>query len=73
MKLYKVPIEPTSQFATKLKGDTLFGQICWAIFYKFGKERLTYLLETYRDNRPFLIVSEKKKKKKFCFCYGIFT
>jgi len=58
MKLYKVPIKPISQFATKLKGDTLFGQMCWAIFYKLGKERLTSLLEKYRDNRPFLIVSD---------------
>jgi CRISPR-associated protein Csm4 len=58
MKLYKVPIKPISQFATKLKGDTFFGHICWAIFYKFGKEKLANLLEKYRDNRPFLIVSD---------------
>lgn len=60
MKLYRVPITPTSHFATKLKGDTLFGQICWAIFYKFGKDRLTELLKAYKKegNRPFLVVSD---------------
>jgi len=74
MKLYKVPIKPISQFATKLKGDTLFGQICWAIFYKFGKEKLANLLEKYRDNRPFLVVSDAfamgylpKPKMPSCF------
>ena len=59
MKLYKVPITPISHFATKLQGDTIFGQICWAILYKFGKDRLSELLESYRDNsKPFLIVSD---------------
>lgn len=59
MKLYKVTITPTSHFATTLKGDTLFGQICWAIFYKFGKEKLTKLLDDYREGKePFLVVSD---------------
>ena len=59
MKLYKVAITPTSDFATTLRGDTLFGQMCWAIFYKFGKEKLEKLLEGYREGKePFLIVSD---------------
>jgi len=59
MKLYKVTITPTSNFATTLKGDTLFGQICWAIFYKFGKEKLAELLDDYREGKePFLVVSD---------------
>ncbi len=58
MNLYKVTITPTSDFATTLRGDTLFGQMCWAIFYKFGKERLEILLNSYRENRPFLVVSD---------------
>jgi CRISPR-associated protein Csm4 len=59
MKLYKVPITPTSDFATTLRGDTLFGQMCWAIFYKFGKDELSKLLKSYREGeQPFLVVSD---------------
>ena len=57
MKLYKVTITPIAGFATKLKGDTLFGHICWAILYTLGKEKLSSLLSQY-DNNPFLIVSD---------------
>jgi CRISPR-associated protein Csm4 len=57
MKLYKITITPISNFGTALKGDTLFGQMCWAIRYHFGKERLIKLLSSY-DNEPFLIMSD---------------
>jgi len=57
MKLYKITISPTSNFATSLKGDTLFGQMCWAIRYTFGNERLESLLSSYEDS-PFLVVSD---------------
>lgn len=57
MKLYKTTFTPTSNFATPLKGDTLFGQICWAIRYKFGNEKLECLLANY-DTTPFLVVSD---------------
>jgi CRISPR-associated protein Csm4 len=45
MKLYKTTITPTSNFATTLKGDTLFGQICWGIFYSLEEKRLKELLK----------------------------
>lgn len=57
MKLYKTTITPTSNFASKLKGDTLFGQICWAISFLSGEERLRKLLDNYEEN-PFLVVSD---------------
>jgi len=57
MKLYKVKITPTSTFGTSLKGDTLFGQMCWAIRYTFGEKRLESLLSDY-ENSPFLVVSD---------------
>ncbi|MCH9739335.1 MAG: hypothetical protein K0U38_00635 [Epsilonproteobacteria bacterium] len=57
MKLYKTTITPNSNFATSLKGDTLFGQMCWAVFYLFGKNRLDTLLANYKSE-PFLIVSD---------------
>ncbi len=55
--LYKTTIKPLSSFSTSLKGDTLFGQICWAIIYKYGEKRLEELLSSY-DKEPFLIVSD---------------
>jgi len=57
MKLYKITITPTSNFGTSLKGDTLFGQICWGIFYSLGEKELKALLKEYKNN-PFLIVSD---------------
>lgn len=57
MKLYKVTITPTSEFATRLKGDTLFGQMCWAIRYVFNETRLEKLLTTYNE-KPFMVVSD---------------
>ncbi|MDL0089654.1 type III-A CRISPR-associated RAMP protein Csm4 [Campylobacter gastrosuis] len=57
MKLYKTTITPISSFATPLKGDTLFGQICWAIRYIYDEKRLNSLLKEY-ETKPFLIVSD---------------
>ena len=54
MKLYKTTFIPTSNFATTLKGDTLFGQICWAIRYTFGNDKLEALLLNY-ETKPFLV------------------
>lgn len=57
MKLYKTTITPKSNFLTPLKGDTLFGQLCWSISFIFGKKRLDELLSDY-DKDPFLVVSD---------------
>ena len=57
MKLYKTTISPESNFATTLKGDTLFGQLCWSVKYALGEERLKALLLDY-ETKPFLIVSD---------------
>jgi len=57
MTLYKTTITPTSNFITPLKGDTFFGQLCWAINFTFGKNRLQELLSSY-NNKPFLVVSD---------------
>jgi len=57
MQLYKATIKPISAFATTLKGDTLFGQLCWAVHFTLGEDRLKELLQEYETN-PFLIVSD---------------
>jgi len=57
MKLYRLTINPLSPFATPLKGDTLFGSICWSIVYLCGEEKLQKMLKNY-EKEPFLIVSD---------------
>jgi len=58
MKTFEIIIKPISGFATPLKGDTIFGHICWQAFYNeelFGIS-IDKLLDDY-DTNPFLIVS----------------
>lgn len=57
MKLFKSTILPISNFGTPLRGDTLFGQICWAVRFLYGNSRLSKLLSNY-DTKPFLIASD---------------
>ena len=57
MKLYKVQISPASNFVTQLRGDTLFGQLCWGIRFQMGNERLEILLKDYASS-PFMVVSD---------------
>ncbi len=54
----KVTITPLTPFATLLKGDTLFGQLCWAIRHLFGENKLVQCLEGYTQGNPFLVVSD---------------
>lgn len=58
MQAFRVTLKPLSAFATPLKGDTLFGQLCWAIRNRFGEDRLNHLLQDYAGNRPFAVVSD---------------
>ncbi len=57
MTLHKLTIHPTSPFGTPLKGDTLFGQLCWSIRYCYGEDRLQSLLQDYAHT-PFAVVSD---------------
>jgi CRISPR-associated protein Csm4 len=58
MTTLKFGLWPRSAFATPLAGDTLFGQLCWAVRERFGEARLKELLDSYVDGRPFLVVSD---------------
>jgi CRISPR-associated protein Csm4 len=57
MQLYKTRLIPESPFATPLRGDTLFGQLCWGILFQYGEARLKELLEGY-EFEPFMVVSD---------------
>ena len=58
MMLYRITLTAKTAFATGFKGDTLFGQCCWAIRNLHGGVRLVDLLGGYTDQRPFLVLSD---------------
>lgn len=58
MQTHKASLRPLSAFGTRLMGDTLFGQLCWAIRNRFGNERLSQLLAGYTEDRPYAVVSD---------------
>lgn len=58
MGLYRIDIAPTGSFYTLIKGDMLFGALCWAVVERFGERRLTDLLDGYADGKPFAVVSD---------------
>lgn len=57
MKQITANIQPLTAFVTPLKGDTLFGQLCWAIRHNYGESRLNQWLAAYKE-QPFLVVSD---------------
>jgi CRISPR-associated protein Csm4 len=58
MELHVFSLRPRSAFGTPLAGDTLFGQLCWAVRERWGEVRLRALLEGYTDGQPFLVSSD---------------
>ncbi len=57
MQSYRLRITPQSAFATEILGDTLLGQLCWAIRHRFGEAHLQTLLQGYTQNKPFAVLS----------------
>ncbi len=58
MQAITLTITPLSAFGTPLLGDTLFGQLCWAIRNRYSEQRLNALLQDYTQQKPFLVVSD---------------
>ena len=58
MRTVRARLTPQSAFGTPPLGDTLFGQLCWAIRNRLGERRLTELLGGYTQGSPFLVVSD---------------
>ena len=50
-------LHPESTFRTKLRSDTLWGIICWAIRNVYGNDELENLLKTYTAGKPEFIIS----------------
>ena len=58
MNTYRLTLQPLSAFGTPLAGDTLFGQLCWALRHLLGNAALTQLLDGYTAGRPFAVISD---------------
>lgn len=58
MTMLRFTLRPRTAFGSPLLGETLFGQVCWAIAHMKGGGRLTELLEGYAEGRPFLALSD---------------
>lgn len=58
MRVYEACIRPTSDFATPLQGDSLFGHICWQIVHDSSLVgKIDEVLLNY-ENNPFCVVSD---------------
>lgn len=58
MPTIRARLIPRSAFGTPLLGDTLFGQLCWAIRNRQNEARLQGMLQGYTAGKPFLVVSD---------------
>lgn len=58
LKLFEITLKPTSGFGTPLKGDTLFGHVCWQAAYDSAllNGGLDRWVACYEE-RPFLVCS----------------
>lgn len=58
VQLYRLRLQPLSDFGTPLVGDTLFGHLCWALRWRHGAERLATWLQGYTEGQPFAVLSD---------------
>lgn len=58
MRSLKFCLRPLTAFGTPLAGDTLFGQLCWALAMRRGEAGLAALLEGYTEGRPYAVLSD---------------
>ena len=56
--LYRVTLALHTPLGSPLSGDTLFGQLCWALREVSGEAELTRQLEGYTAGQPWLVVSD---------------
>jgi CRISPR-associated protein Csm4 len=55
---YRITLTPLTAFATPMLGDTLFGQLCWALREEQGESALKDALVDYTKGNPFAVVSD---------------
>jgi CRISPR-associated protein Csm4 len=55
---YRATLSLASPLGTPLAGDTLFGQLCWALREAQGEAELVRRLDGYTTGHPWLVVSD---------------
>lgn len=55
--LHRLTLTPLTAFATPMLGDTLFGQLCWALREAQGNDALNQALTGYQS-QPFVVLSD---------------
>lgn len=58
MNRYRVTLALRAPLGSPLAGDTLFGQLCWALREAHGEAELTRLLDGYTAGHPWLVVGD---------------
>ena len=58
MNALRITLKPLTALGTPLAGDTLFGQLCWALLMRHGEAALDDLLYGYTEGHPFAVVSD---------------
>ena len=56
--LHRATLALHTPLGTPLAGDTLFGQLCWALREAAGEAELRRRLDGYTEGRPWLVVSD---------------
>ena len=56
--LHRATLALHTPLGTPLAGDTLFGQICWALREAAGEAELSHRLDGYTQGHPWLVVSD---------------
>lgn len=56
--LHRATLALATPLGTPLAGDTLFGQLCWALREMQGEAELTRRLDGYTQGEPWLVVSD---------------
>lgn len=56
--LHRAALTLHTPLGTPLAGDTLFGQVCWALREATGEAELTRRLDGYTQGQPWLVVSD---------------
>ena len=62
MQTFCVTLRPQTAFGSPLLGETLFGQMCWAIRRLYGEDTLEILLDGYDEGQPFAVLSDAMPK-----------
>ena len=75
MKVYEVVLKPLSGFGTPLKGDTVFGHVCWQIAHddQLANSNIEYLLAMYHE-KPFAVFSSAVARffvdSEYCYAFA---